>query len=127
MNLQLLLDLTNQREHDPRQQWSPIISSLEENEFFGSLYKEPDAARRDRFCRAAKKNPNSIYSCVSHARENARTTSEQISSEMWEQINRLYLFVTGESARKLLRSSPYEFFKRVITASHLFRGSAMRP
>jgi uncharacterized alpha-E superfamily protein len=122
VNLQLLLDLTNQQELDPRQQWAPIINSLEENELFDSLYKEPDGRAAIDFVALQKKNRNSIYSCLSLARENARTTREQISSEMWEQVNRLYLFVTSESARKLLRASPYEFFKRVVAGSHLLQG-----
>jgi uncharacterized alpha-E superfamily protein len=41
---------------------------------------------------------------------------------MWEQINRLYLFVKSETAKKLVRTSPYEFFKRIIAGSHLFQG-----
>ena len=41
---------------------------------------------------------------------------------MWEEINRLYLFVQSETARKLLLSSPHEFFKQVVTGSHLFQG-----
>lgn len=122
VNLQLLLDLQNQSEVDPRQQWSPVISSLEENELFDSLYKEPDSRAAIDFVALQKKNPNSIYSCISLARENARSVREQISSEMWEQINRLYLFVRSDSARKLLRASPYEFFKRVVAGSHLFQG-----
>ena len=122
VNLQLLLDLTNQAELDPRQLWNPIISSLEENELFDSLYKDPDGRAAIDFVALQKKSRNSIYSCVSQARENARTTREQVSSEMWEQINRLYLFVTGDNARKLIRSSPYEFFRRVIAGSHLFQG-----
>jgi hypothetical protein len=117
VNLQLLLDLSNQQEADPQQQWDPIISSLEGNELFTSLYETPDGKAVVDFVSLQKKNPNSIYSCLSHARENARTTREQISSEMWEQINRLYLFVKSESARKLVRSSPYEFFKRIIAGS----------
>lgn len=122
VNLQLVLDLTNQPESDPQQQWNPIISSLEENELFATLYHEPDGRAAIDFVSLQKKNRNSIYSCVAQARENARTTREQISSEMWEQINRLYLFVTGDNARKLLRASPYEFFRRVIAGSHLFQG-----
>ncbi|MGI8438356.1 MAG: alpha-E domain-containing protein [Chthoniobacterales bacterium] len=122
VNLQLLLDLTNQPEVDPQQLWAPIISSLEENDFFESLYKNPDGRAAVDFIALQKKNPNSIYSCLTHARENARTTREQISSEMWEQINRLYLFVTSESARKMVRNSPYEFFKRVVAGSHFFQG-----
>jgi uncharacterized alpha-E superfamily protein len=122
VNLQMLLDLTNQKESDPQQQWDPIISSLEENEVFASLYDKPDGRAVIDFVSLQKKNPNSIYSCLTNARENARTTSEQISSEMWEQVNRLYLFVKGETAKKLVRNSPYEFFKRIILGSHLFQG-----
>jgi uncharacterized alpha-E superfamily protein len=115
VNLQMLLDLTNQQEADPKQQWDPIISSLEENELFASLYPDPDGKAVLDFVSLQKKNPNSIVSCLTRARENARTTSEQISSEMWEQINRLYLFAKSDTAKKLVRTSPYEFFKRVVT------------
>jgi len=122
VNLQLLLDLTNPSEIDPQAIWEPIISSLEENELFASLYGTLDGKAVIDFVSLQKKNPNSIYSCLAHARENARTTREQISSEMWEQINRLYLFVKGDGAKKLVRTSPYEFFSRVIAGSHLFQG-----
>ncbi len=123
VNLELLLDLTNQAEPaDSPQSWNPIISSLEENEFFDSLYKKPDGKAAIDFVALQKKNPNSIYSCVVRARENARTTREQISSEMWVQLNRLYLFITSDEARQMLRTSPYEFFNRVIAGSHLFQG-----
>lgn len=122
VNLQLALDLANQPDSDPRQQWSPIISSLEENEIFNSLYAKPDSRAAIEFVSLQRKNSNSIYSCLAHARENARTTREQISSEMWEQINQLYLFIASDSAQELLRASPYEFFKRVIAGSHLFQG-----
>jgi uncharacterized alpha-E superfamily protein len=122
VNLQLLLDLTNPSGADPQQQWDPIISSLEENELFASLYDNPDGKAVIDFVSLQEKNPNSIHSCLTLARENARTTSEQISSEMWEQINRLYLFVKGDSAKQLARTSPYEFFKHIIVGSHLFQG-----
>jgi uncharacterized alpha-E superfamily protein len=122
VNLQFLLDLANQPQADLRQQWNPIISSLEENELFSSLYDELDGKAAIDFVALQKSNPNSIYSCLTLARENARTTREQISSEMWEQINRLFLFAKSESGRKLLRTSPFEFFKRITVGSHLFQG-----
>jgi uncharacterized alpha-E superfamily protein len=122
VNLQMLLDLTNPKESDSQQQWDPIISSLEENELFASLYEKPDGKAVIDFVSLQKKNRNSIHSCLTLARENARTTSEQVSSEMWEQINRLYLFVKSDAAKKLVRNSPYEFFKRIILGSHLFQG-----
>src|SRR4051812_14168001 len=122
VNLQFLLDLANQPQADTKQQWNPIISSLEENELFVALYDKLDGKAAIDFVALQTDNPNSIYSCLTLARENARTTREQISSEMWEQINRLYLFVKSESGRKLLRTSPFEFFKRIAVGSHLFQG-----
>jgi uncharacterized alpha-E superfamily protein len=124
VNLQLLLDLANQPGSDTKQQWNPIISSLEENELFASIYQTLDGKAAIDFVSLQKKNPNSIYSCLTLARENARSTRAQMSSEMWEQINRLFLFVKSDSGKKLLRSSPYEFFKRIIAGSHLFQGIA---
>jgi uncharacterized alpha-E superfamily protein len=122
VNLQFLLDLANQPQADLRQQLNPIISSLEENELFSSLYDKLDGQAHIDFLALQKNNPNSIYSCLTLARENARTTREQISSEMWEQINRLFLFAKSEGGKKLLRTSPFEFFKRITVGSHLFQG-----
>src|SRR3954463_1326759 len=110
VNLQLLLDLANQPQSDAEQQWNPIISSLEEDELFTSLYGTLDGAAAMDFVSLQEKNPNSISSCLTLARENARSTREQMSSEMWEQINRLYLFVHSEAGKELLQTSPYEFF-----------------
>src|SRR3990170_127341 len=39
-------------------------------------------------------NRSSIVACVAAARENASQVREEISSEMWEQLNRLYHEVT---------------------------------
>jgi uncharacterized alpha-E superfamily protein len=122
VNLQLLLDLGNQSAAEVFEHWAPVIASLEETELFDSLYAKPAGKSVTEFVTMQKKNPNSIFSCLSQARENARTTREQISSEMWEQINRLYLFVRSDGAKKLLRTSPHEFCKRIITGSHLFQG-----
>ena len=120
VNLQLLLDLPN--ESDAMEHWGPVIASLEETDLFDSLYTMADEHSVTEFVTLQKENPNSIHSCLTLARENARTTREQISSEMWEQINRLYLFVQSEEAATLLQSSPHEFFKRIIAGSHRFQG-----
>jgi uncharacterized alpha-E superfamily protein len=58
-----------------------------------------------------------IAACVAAARENARQGREQISSEMWEQINRLYLHV-----RKPNEATPASFYIHVKEAAHLFQG-----
>src|SRR5213595_1605149 len=100
VHLQLLLDLTDLSGTNPKQLWEPIISSLEENELFASLYDKPDSKAVIDFVSLQKKNPNSIYSCLTQARENARSTSEQITTEMWEQINGLYHYLKSDGAKK---------------------------
>ena len=58
-----------------------------------------------------------IEACVAAARENARQVREQISTEMWEQLNRLYLNV---SRSRTARGSV--FYGHIKEASHLFQG-----
>lgn len=67
-------------------------------------------------------NDSSILSCIMSARENARQVREQISSEQWQQLNRLYHEVTRSHAGNLNDGQPSEFLQAVITGTHLFQG-----
>jgi uncharacterized alpha-E superfamily protein len=67
-------------------------------------------------------NSASIVACVAHARENARQVREQISSEMWEQINRLFLYVNETGASDRWEAEPHGFFREVKEGVHLFQG-----
>ena len=67
-------------------------------------------------------NPSSIVSCVAAARENLRQVREQCSSEMWEQLNRLYLqTVSGRSGDASVLHSQL-FFRGVMEGAHLVQG-----
>ena len=68
------------------------------------------------------RNPSSILSCVFAARENARMVRDQISLEMWETINDLYLFLRDRSATDVWKGGPYDFFQQIKRQSHLFQG-----
>jgi uncharacterized alpha-E superfamily protein len=68
------------------------------------------------------KNSNSVVSCIMTARENARQVREQISSEMYEQLNRLYLKVRSTEVMNEWDAQPYEFFADVKEGAHLFQG-----
>lgn len=67
-------------------------------------------------------NPNAIVSCVALARENARQVRQQISSEMWEELNRLYLFVRAATVDKIWQGEPIEFYQSIKQGAHLFQG-----
>jgi uncharacterized alpha-E superfamily protein len=69
-----------------------------------------------------KTNPSSIISCVASARENLRQVREQCSSEMWEQLNRLYLQVNSTISSEAWLLHSYVFFRAVQEGAHLFQG-----
>ena len=59
--------------------------------------------------------------CIIGARENARQVREQISSEMWEELNRLYLLVR-EAERTPSWNDEDGFVRAVVKGAHLFQG-----
>ena len=69
-----------------------------------------------------RSNPSSIVSCISAARENLRQVREQCSSEMWEQLNRLYLQVVGTPAGESWVLHSQLFFRGALDGAHLFQG-----
>src|SRR5581483_5930266 len=122
VNLQLMLDFQDGSDMTEQRQWEPIIASLEDQKLFNSLSKQFTAETVCEFVTFERENPNSIYSCLARARENARTVREYISSEMWEQINRLYLFMNSDAARQECANSSIDFYRRFVDSSHQFLG-----
>jgi uncharacterized alpha-E superfamily protein len=47
---------------------------------------------------------------------------DQISAEMWEEVNRLYLFLHSEDGRTLWRQAPSDFYKEIKQSSYLYQG-----
>jgi uncharacterized alpha-E superfamily protein len=124
VNIQVTLDDENAGEDGERVDWEPILATLEDQKLFNSLYAVTNAETVCEFVTFAKENPNSIRSSVAAARENARTVREYISSEMWERINALYLWLNSASARQMFASSAIDFFRHVVDASHQFHGTS---
>ena len=93
VNMQLMLDFEDQNPNMLHQHWQPVLATLEDQELFSKHHEKitPDSVME--FVTFEKKNPNAIISCIAAARENARTVREQISSEMWEQLNRTFLYL----------------------------------
>lgn len=69
-------------------------------------------------------NPDSIASCVAAARENARQVREALSTELWETINRLHLYVKKALTDTAARRDPHEFLRRVKHEIHVMHGIA---
>jgi uncharacterized alpha-E superfamily protein len=122
VNLQLMLDLPKLKATEMKALWEPVLRSTGDGEDFYDHYKEANSEAVIEFLTLNPKNPNSIINCLTSARENARHVREQISLEMWEEINRTYLGMKSQTLKKIVRQGPYEFFTQVKNASHLFQG-----
>lgn len=65
---------------------------------------------------------NGLLACLTKARENARSIRENISGEMWENLNTLYWGIRAEDSRQRFDESPHDLLREVMTGSFLFQG-----
>jgi uncharacterized alpha-E superfamily protein len=106
------------------EQWSPLISTTGDEALFHEHFRDASKHNVIHFLTFDRRNPNSILSSITAARENARLARQYITLEMWEEINRFY-FAVQNGAQSAARGFPprQDFFSDVITSSHLFLGT----
>src|SRR3984957_2557850 len=122
VNLQFILDFQGYDDAHLKEHWGSILASSGDHELFEKHYESADSRSVTEFFAFDLRNPNSILACVFAARENARMIRDQISIEMWETVNELYLFLKARSTTDVWVSGPYEFFQDIKRNSHLFQG-----
>ncbi len=122
VNHQLLLDFQGFNDTTIKDHWGSILASSGDEELFAKHYESADSRSVTEFFAFDLRNPNSILSCIFSARENARMVRDQISLEMWETINELYLFLHNRSADEMRATGTNEFFATVKRSAHLFQG-----
>jgi uncharacterized alpha-E superfamily protein len=69
-----------------------------------------------------ERNPSSIVSCLSAARENARAVRGTLTTEVWETQNQTWLEVKRMIKQGDFEADPSQFFEWVKFRSHLSRG-----
>src|ERR1700723_3178797 len=67
-------------------------------------------------------NHVSVTFCLNGARENARQVREEISSEQWQRLNRLYHQMHSPHAQVQFRTSINDALAAVVDGIHLFKG-----
>lgn len=117
VHLNLMLD--DPREQSTTRRWSRLLSSLYQDI---ELDHPDDDYMLTYSLTCDMNNSASIVSCIAHARENARQVREQISSEMWEHLNKLFLSVRQADIKAVWDQQPHEFLRSVREGSHLFQG-----
>ena len=94
--------------------WLRVLASLG--------HTGPFADDSDPFALAQAHALRQITGGIGFARENARQVREQISSEMWEQLNRLFHEVKRLESAGLWKSQPLDFLAVILESSHLVQG-----
>ena len=120
VNFHTLLDA---QVEDRGQAWLQIVQLLGDEELYTEHFDEVTAVNVSDWVLWHDKNPNAVVNCVTLARENARSVREQISGEMWEAINNLFLLVRSANRRAVSRG-PSAFFEELRNGAHLFQGTA---
>lgn len=124
VNQQLLLDFERLDSERLRGFWQPIILSTGDEEGFNKLYDNYGSREVIRFLTDDPRNANSITSCIALARENARTVRDQLSDELWEELNALYLFSRSDDAKRLIDNDAQRFYENIRRSAMTFLGVA---
>lgn len=122
VNLQLLLDFRSLDDAALDAHWLPIVQSSGDEELFRKLHARATGQTVTEFLVFQAENPNSIVSSIAQSRENARMVRDQVTAELWEELNRLYLFLHSPKARELWRENPADFFVTIRNGSLLLQG-----
>ena len=118
VNLNLSLDMPG----EAGQQWWPLVVITGDDEQYQERITTTTKESVVQFLTFDKENPNSILSCLRSARENARGVREIISAEMWEHINKFYLWLRDGDSLDDVLDNPHGFFERVSVSGQQFLG-----
>jgi len=118
VNFSALLDIGAS---DAQRGWQSLIKATGDEALFAEIQGDANAQSVIQFMFWEPLNSNSVIACIVRARENARSIREQITSEMWEGINRLY-FLTRNAEQSSLLTNPTEFFRFVRDRAQAFQG-----
>jgi uncharacterized alpha-E superfamily protein len=99
-------------ESPPRdvQPWAPLLAIFGERELFAETYKTADDTSILNFFALDTDNPNSIRSCINTARNNAISLRHYISSELWLDLNTLYLSAQEWTPELFVTPGVFAFF-----------------
>ncbi len=104
---------------DDSEQWAPLIRASGDEKAFLERYDSFSRANVIHFLLFDRDNLNSVVSCTVNARENARTIRENLSTAMWEAINRFYLRVqTARREAAAIIENPHSFLEQIKRSSH---------
>ncbi|MCH8525828.1 MAG: alpha-E domain-containing protein [Kiritimatiellae bacterium] len=130
VNWNLMLDLPQVQTNE----WESLLHVSGDFDLFKSAYDEINAENVMRFMTFDLLNPNSMYACLTAARENSRAVRDVITPDMWVLINSMYLMVKSyDSNARGFYTNPFDFYREIqenvlhfygVEHASTFRGQA---
>ncbi|HUY25887.1 MAG TPA: alpha-E domain-containing protein [Candidatus Binataceae bacterium] len=97
----------------PSGAWGAMLAITGDRDDFNTRYEKDDEASVLAYYAFDENNASSIRSCIGSARENCRALRHRISSELWLEINTLYLDAQRWTPRELEAAGVYGFFSEL--------------
>jgi uncharacterized alpha-E superfamily protein len=123
--LNVTRDLVFDAELMPEQCWLPLVIVSGEHASFTAALGPGAAANGElvqRHMTWTPENQVSLLSSVRAAREVGRTIRDALSVEVWEEVNALYLWLTGADGEQLYSEQREDFYRDVRRRTQLCLG-----
>ncbi|MEM8954168.1 MAG: alpha-E domain-containing protein [Verrucomicrobiota bacterium] len=124
VNRVFLLDSRRSGNYGEDEMWRPVMQLPAMSEAYAAATEAQGGVAPDLgyFVTMDPSNSYSIRACIAQARENARMVRDQISEEMWVELNTLHLFLKSDDAEMMWGRSPEAYLRKLSEFSLLFQG-----
>ena len=120
VNMSLMLDEAGTTANDGlERRWNRVLACLgkpSDIDWDGDFYELTHALT------FSTRSHGAIVNCIAQARENARQVRDELSSDQWQQLNRLYHQMTRAQQEVSSYNSLTSFLPTVLNELHLFHG-----
>jgi uncharacterized alpha-E superfamily protein len=114
-----LESMIEQSKDDAERGWTRVAAALSAEKFADKAH---DAAAITGALSFARYNPSSLLNSLGLARDNARQVREQLSTEVWEHLNRLYLRLQPATIEQVWVHQPARLFRETLDDLYLLDG-----
>ena len=114
-----LESMIEQSREDADSSWLRVVAALSAEEYVPA---SPDAFAITQGLAFDRANPSSLLSSLGNARDNARQVREQLSTEVWGHLNRIYLRLQPVAAEDIWVHHPANTFREVMEELYTLGG-----
>jgi len=114
-----LESMIEQSREDADSSWVRVIAALSAEDHVPAA---PDAFAITQGLAFDRANPSSLLSSLGNARDNARQVREQLSTEVWGHLNRIYLRLQPVTAEAIWAHHPANTFREVMEELYTLGG-----